>query len=90
MLGVGAINVLFIPFLVNDLGASPAWAGPIEAAQTVAMVVAGGLIASLAGRVSVPRLFVGGLLGLGCASASWRSCRDRSCSSRSCSGRARS
>ena len=28
MLGVGAINVLFIPFLVNDLGASPAWAGP--------------------------------------------------------------
>jgi hypothetical protein len=65
MLGVGAINVLFIPFLVNDLGASPAWAGPLEAAQTVAMVVAGGLIASLAGRVSVPRLFVGGLLGLG-------------------------
>jgi len=65
MLGVGAINVLFIPFLVNDLGASPAWAGPLEAAQTAAMVVAGGLIASLAGRVSVPRLFVGGLLGLG-------------------------
>jgi MFS family permease len=65
MLGVGAINVLFIPFLVNDLGASPAWAGPLEAAQTVAMVVAGGLIASLGGRVSVPRLFVGGLLGLG-------------------------
>ena len=31
MLGVGAINVLFIPFLVNDLGASPAWAGPLEA-----------------------------------------------------------
>jgi MFS family permease len=50
---------------VNDLGASPAWAGPLEAAQTVAMVVAGGLIAGLAGRVSVPRLFVGGLLGLG-------------------------
>ena len=34
MLGVGAINVLFIPFLVNDLGASPAWAGPLEGAQT--------------------------------------------------------
>ena len=25
MLGVGAINVLFIPFLVDELGASPAW-----------------------------------------------------------------
>jgi MFS family permease len=64
MLGVGAINVLFIPFLVDELGASPAWAGPLEAAQTVAMVVAGGLLAGLASRFSVPRLFVGGLAGL--------------------------
>jgi MFS family permease len=64
MLGVGAINVLFIPFLVNDLGASPAWAGPIEAAQTIAMVAAGGLLAGLAPRLGVPRLFVGGLVGL--------------------------
>ncbi len=64
MLGVGAINVLFIPFLVDDLGASPAWAGPLEAAQTVAMVLAGALLASHAARFGVPRLFVGGLLGL--------------------------
>jgi MFS family permease len=64
MLGVGAINVLFIPFLVNDLGASPAWAGPLEAAQTISMIVAGALVASVASRVSVPRLFVGGIVGL--------------------------
>ena len=64
MLGVGAINVLFIPFLVDDLGASPAWAGPLEGAQTVAMVVSGGLLAGLATKVSVPRLFTGGLLGV--------------------------
>jgi len=64
MLGVGAINVLFIPFLVNDLGASPAWAGPIEAAQTVAMVVSGALLAGMATRLGVSRLFVGGLVGL--------------------------
>jgi MFS family permease len=63
MLGVGAINVLFIPFLVVELGASPAWAGPLEAAQTISMVLAGGLVATLASRVSVPRLFVGGLVG---------------------------
>ncbi|HEX5828737.1 MAG TPA: MFS transporter [Candidatus Limnocylindrales bacterium] len=63
MLGVGAINVLFIPFLVVDLGASPAWAGPLEAAQTFSMVLAGGLVATLASRISVPRLFVGGLIG---------------------------
>jgi MFS family permease len=65
MLGVGAINVLFIPFLVDELGASPAWAGPLEAAQAASMVVAGVAMASLAGRVGLPRLFVGGLAGLG-------------------------
>ena len=64
MLGTGAINVLFIPFLVDDLGASPAWAGPLEAAQTVSMIIAGGLVATLALRVSVPRLFVGGIVGI--------------------------
>ena len=64
MLGMGAINVLFIPFLVTELGASTAWAGPLEAAQTISMIVAGGVVASLATRVSVPRLFVGGIVGL--------------------------
>ena len=64
MLGVGAINVLFIPFLVGDLGASPAWAGPLEGAQTLSMVLAGGLVATVARRISVPRLFVGGIVGL--------------------------
>jgi MFS transporter, DHA3 family, macrolide efflux protein len=64
MLGVGAINVLFIPFVVDDLGASPAWAGPLEAAQMAAMVLSGTLLATLAARFSVPRLFVGGLAGL--------------------------
>jgi MFS family permease len=64
MLGMGAINVLFIPFLVEELGASPAWAGPLEAAQTVSMILAGGLVAGLANRVSVPRLFVGGIVGM--------------------------
>lgn len=64
MLGLGAINVLFIPFLVTDLGASPAWAGPLEGAQTLSMILAGGLMASLAARFSIPRLFVGGIAGL--------------------------
>jgi len=64
MLGVGAINVLFIPFLVDELGASAAWAGPLEAAQTLSMVVAGIALTGLAARVSAPRLFTGGLVGL--------------------------
>ncbi|MEO5965604.1 MAG: MFS transporter [Candidatus Limnocylindrales bacterium] len=64
MLGIGAINVLFIPFLVRELGASTAWAGPLEGAQTLSMILAGGLLTGLAARVSVPRLFVGGIAGL--------------------------
>ncbi len=64
MLGMGAINVLFVPFLVRDLGASPIWAGPLEAAQTISMVLAGGLVAGLASRLSVPRLFCGGIAGM--------------------------
>ncbi len=64
MLGVGAINVLFVPFLITDLGASPAWAGALELAQTLSMILAGALMAVLAARFSVPRLFVGGLVGL--------------------------
>ena len=39
MLGLGAVNILFVPFLINELGASAAWAGPLEAAQTISMVV---------------------------------------------------
>ena len=64
MLGVGAINVLFIPFLVDELGASPAWAGPLEGAQTLAMVLSGALLTGLAARVRAPRLFTGGLVGV--------------------------
>jgi MFS family permease len=64
MLGVGAINVLFIPFLVRDLGASPAWAGPLEAAQTVSMILAGSMVAGLSARLQLPRLFTGGIAGM--------------------------
>ena len=55
MLGLGAINVLFIPFLVNDLGASPAWAGPLEAAQTISMILAGGRRGEPRDRASASR-----------------------------------
>jgi MFS family permease len=65
MLGIGAINVLYLPFLVNELGGSPAWAGPMEAAQTLSMILAGGLITTLATRMSPPSILVGGIAGTG-------------------------
>jgi MFS family permease len=65
MLGLGAVNVLFVPFLVDTLHESAAWAGPLEAAQTIAMVLSAGLVASLAVRFSAPTLLTGGLFGVG-------------------------
>ncbi len=64
MLGLGAINVLFVPFLFGDLGANPGWAGPVEGAQALSMILASGLVAGLAARFRVSSLFVAGLAGV--------------------------
>jgi MFS family permease len=50
MLGLGGVNVLFVPFLLNDLRVSAVWAGPLEVAQTLSMILAGALVAVLAAR----------------------------------------
>jgi len=65
LLGVGAVNVLFLPFLVRELGASPAWAGPLEAAQTASMVLAGALLATRAARLSPSAVLPIALAGTG-------------------------
>jgi MFS family permease len=69
MLGLGAVNVLFVPFLIDVLHESAAWAGPLEAAQAMSMVLASGLVASLAMRASHQSIFVGGLIGTGATMA---------------------
>ncbi|HEX4897850.1 MAG TPA: MFS transporter [Candidatus Limnocylindrales bacterium] len=65
MLGLGAVNVLFVPFLIDVLHESAAWAGPLEAAQTISMVLASGLVAGLATRTSHQSIVVGSLVGVG-------------------------
>jgi len=65
MLGMGAINILFVPFLINVLHESPAWVGPVEGAQTLSMVLASALIGTLAARFSARSMVVGGLAGTG-------------------------
>jgi len=65
MLGVGAINVLFVPFLVRELGGSPAWAGPMEAAQTLSMILAGALLTGLAARLRASTVMTVALAGTG-------------------------
>ena len=50
MLGLGAINVLFVPFVVRVLDAGPAWLGPLEFAQSISMIAAAAMVAALASR----------------------------------------
>ncbi|MBI3751329.1 MAG: MFS transporter [Chloroflexi bacterium] len=67
MLGLGAINVLFVPFLVNELHETPIWAGPIEGAQTLSMILAGSLVAALAARLRPTSIITGSLVGVAVA-----------------------
>jgi MFS family permease len=65
MLGLGAVNVLLVPFTVDTLGVSEIWFGPLEAAQVTSMVMSGALVAGLARRLRPSQLLVGGLAGAG-------------------------
>jgi len=65
MFGLGAVNVLLVPFVVGDLGISETWFGALEGAQVVAMVLGGSLVAVLAARLSATRVITGSLAGIG-------------------------
>ncbi len=51
MLGLGAINVLFLPLIVNVLGVNAAWLGAVDLAQSASMILSAGLVAVLASRL---------------------------------------
>ena len=65
MLGLGAVNVLFVPFLIDDLAVSEAFLGAIEASQVAGLVVSGTLVAVLASRLRPSNLVSLGLVGVG-------------------------
>lgn len=65
MLGLGAINILFVPLVVNELGASEVWFGPLEASQTASMVLAAGVVTVIAARLSPSRIVIVAAVGLG-------------------------
>jgi MFS transporter, DHA3 family, macrolide efflux protein len=64
MLGLGAVNVLFVPLLVNDLRVDPAWMAAIEMAQTSAMILAAAVVAVLARRLAPTTIISLGLAGI--------------------------
>lgn len=70
MLGLGAVNVLLAPMLVNELKLPETWFGGLELAQSSAMILGGLLVVVLARYlkattiVSLGLIFLGLVLGL--------------------------
>jgi MFS family permease len=65
MLGLGAVNVLFIPFLVDVLHCSSALVGFARGAQMAGLLVGGLAVSALAGGFKPTALVVFGICGLG-------------------------
>jgi MFS family permease len=65
MLGLGAVNVLFVPLIVEELEVHPTWMAGIELAQTSAMIMAAGVVAILARRLAPTTIITIGLAGIG-------------------------
>jgi MFS family permease len=64
MLGLGAVNVLFVPLLINVLQLPPVWLGAIEGAQTVGMILGGVFLMGTISKVNTGWLIVVGLVVL--------------------------
>ena len=69
MLGLGAVNVLGVPFLIGELGISEAYFGLVELMQVAGMIIAGGFVAVAAKRLQPGSLVSLGLVGVGAAVA---------------------
>ena len=65
MLGLGAVNVLFLPLVVEVLEVSPVWLGAIELSQSVSMILAAGIVAAVASRLSPTTIVTVGILAAG-------------------------
>ena len=65
MLGLGAVNVLFVPLIVNELQVDPTWMAGIDAAQTVGMSSRPALVATLVRRLAPTTIITLGLVGIG-------------------------
>lgn len=64
MLGLGAVNVLFVPLMIRDLQVPATWLGAVDGAQTLSMILAAGLVATIATRIRTTMIIVIGLAGI--------------------------
>ncbi len=68
MLGIGSVNVLFVPFLANVLHVPITWFGVIEFAQILGMLLSSGVAATVL-KLKSSQVISGGAIGLGVAIA---------------------
>jgi MFS family permease len=69
MLGLGAVNVLMVPLVIDVLGAGEALFGVLNAMQVVGMLISGTVVVVLARKFAPTRLVTFGLIGTGFAVA---------------------
>ncbi|HLF87572.1 MAG TPA: MFS transporter [Anaerolineales bacterium] len=65
MLGLGAVNVLLVPLIVNDLQIPETWFAGVEFAQTSAMILSGALVAVLAAKFKPTHILTVAFVGVG-------------------------
>ncbi len=63
MFGLGATNVLLVPFIVDVLAVRETWFAAIEGSQVVSMVAASTLVALLARKIKATSIITLGLVG---------------------------
>jgi MFS family permease len=63
MLGLGAVNVLFVPLLINELQVPATWFGAIDLAQTSSMILSAIILANVLGRFGATRVITWGMGG---------------------------
>jgi MFS family permease len=64
MLGIGAVNVLFVPLFVQELDLPTTWLGLVDIAQTSSMILAAGLTATIAARARPTTIITVGLAAI--------------------------
>lgn len=65
MFGLGAVNVLFLPLIVDVLQVSPVWLGGVDAAQSASMILSAGIVAVLASRLRPTTIIAFAILAAG-------------------------
>jgi len=65
MLGIGAVNILLLPLVVNDLQVPEVWLAGLNLAQTSGMILSGALVAALAKRFKPTGIIITSFFGIG-------------------------